>query len=361
MWCSLQFWFMITNVRGSNITTNHTILDGSDTKATISRLLMDVGCNNCIDAKWCGHGFSIQFQCLFLSHRVQYDRNYLKRVSKQIWLNSWKPNSEIRYICIFVDILQSVLGLPSECTHNNVIRSCTLSFSCWIQGGHHVEGCGENKWLFSCCISDGETMDFNQYNGLIKPGSFFDMDLPARFNLMPKIKSQLMPSTPLSSSSTSSAAASMPSSSSSSSIFKKNMLRRRMDDNGMVKRKSTTFYSLLLILVFIEIVHQTVESIWVWSTTHGSKYHSKADHWWAYSTVCCVALASAHSYRWISMRRHFGITTIRYYCRTLHWTGAHERYCRLFGRIGYTRLGQSARTMAVWKTFDKSENHSSPF
>lgn len=144
-------------------------------------------------------------------------------------------------ICVIVDILQSVLGLPSECTHNNVIRSCTLSFSCWIQGGHHAEGCGENKWLFSCCISDGETMDFNQYNGLIKPGSFFDMDLPARFNLMPKIKSQLMPSTPLSSSSTSSAAASMPPSSSSSSMFKKNMLRRRMDDNGMVKRKSSTF------------------------------------------------------------------------------------------------------------------------
>lgn len=161
-------------------------------------------------------------------------------------------------ICIIVDLLQSVLGLPSECTHNNVIRSCTLSFSCWIQGGHHVEGCGENKWLFSCCISNGETMDFNQYNGLIKPASFFDMDLPARFNLMPKIKSQLMPSTPLSSSSTSSsssASMSSSSSSSSSSAFKKNMLRRRMDDNGMVERKSSTFIAHSKFIAFNSCLH----------------------------------------------------------------------------------------------------------
>lgn len=162
-------------------------------------------------------------------------------------------------VCIVADILQSVLGLPSECTHNNVIRSCTLSFSCWIQGGHHVEGCGENKWLFSCCISEGESMDFNSaispYHGLIKPGSFFDMDLPTRLNLMPKIKSQLMPSTSLSSSSSSSsstsASAAMPP---SSTIFKKNMLRRRMDDNGMVNRESVTFidWSLFKFLFLFE-------------------------------------------------------------------------------------------------------------
>lgn len=158
------------------------------------------------------------------------------------------------------DILQSVLGLPSECTHNNVIRSCTLSFSCWIQGGHHVEGCGGNKWLFSCCISDGDTMDFNSaaispFNGLIKPGNgFFDMDLPARLNLMPKIKSQLMPSTSSSSSLSSSSMTS-----SSSSLYKKNMLRRRMDDNGMVRRKFSPFFfhllltnSLRLILFFLK-------------------------------------------------------------------------------------------------------------
>lgn len=114
-----------------------------------------------------------------------------------------------------LDILHSVLGLPSECTHNNVIRSCTLSFSCWIQGGRHAEGCGENKWLFSCCISDNE-LDFNSainYNTPIKP-NYFDNDLPMRFN-MGKMKAHMMtPTTP---------------------TYKHNMLRRRMDDNdGMV-------------------------------------------------------------------------------------------------------------------------------
>lgn len=87
-------------------------------------------------------------------------------------------------------MLHSMLGLPSECVHENVIRSCTLSFSCWIQGGRHAEGCG-NKWLLSCCILDMEA----------KPP-----------NIISEIPSQMMPS----------------------SIVKQNMLRRRMDDNGMV-------------------------------------------------------------------------------------------------------------------------------
>lgn len=38
--------------------------------------------------------------------------------------------------------------------HDNVVQSCTLSFSCWLQGGRHGEGCGSNKWLFSCCIQE---------------------------------------------------------------------------------------------------------------------------------------------------------------------------------------------------------------
>lgn len=122
-------------------------------------------------------------------------------------------------ICKFSysDILHSVLGLPSECTHNNVIRSCTLSFSCWIQGGRHAEGCGENKWLFSCCISEHES-DFNSlamgFNTHIK-SNYFDNDVPVRFN-MAKIKGHMMTPTV-------------------SPPFKHNMLRRRMDDNdGMV-------------------------------------------------------------------------------------------------------------------------------
>lgn len=107
-------------------------------------------------------------------------------------------------IFVPIDILHSMFGLPSECTHKNVVRSCTLSFSCWIQGGRHAEGCGENKWLFSCCIA--EDTNFNSpitFGSPVKP-SFFDDDLQTRLNIMP------------------------------SSIFKQNMLRRRMDSNGMV-------------------------------------------------------------------------------------------------------------------------------
>lgn len=113
-----------------------------------------------------------------------------------------------------IDILYSVLGLPSECSHNNVIRSCTLSFSCWIQGGRHAGGCGENtyKWLFSCCVPETE-IEFNSiaHNGPVK-SSYFENDLPSRFNAMTKIKAQMKQTTPV----------------------KQNMLRRRMDDDGMV-------------------------------------------------------------------------------------------------------------------------------
>lgn len=128
-----------------------------------------------------------------------------------------------------LDILHSVLGLPSECTHNNVIRSCTLSFSCWIQGGRHAEGCGENKWLFSCCISDNE-LDFNSainHNTPIK-SNYFDNDPPMRFN-MGKMKAHMMtPTAP---------------------PFKHNMLRRRMDDNDATV--CFVFYSIPLLVKYV--------------------------------------------------------------------------------------------------------------
>ena len=56
----------------------------------------------------------------------------------------------------FADILHTVLGLPTECVHHNKVRACKLSFSCWLQGGKHAQGCGNNKWLFSCCISEND-------------------------------------------------------------------------------------------------------------------------------------------------------------------------------------------------------------
>lgn len=46
--------------------------------------------------------------------------------------------------------------MPSECIHHNTVRPCKLTFSCWLQGGTSTHGCGTNKWLFSCCVSDKE-------------------------------------------------------------------------------------------------------------------------------------------------------------------------------------------------------------
>ncbi|XP_055698302.1 serine proteinase stubble [Phlebotomus papatasi] len=51
-------------------------------------------------------------------------------------------------------IISSVFGLPTECIHQNQVMPCKLSFSCWLQGGRHAQGCGENRWLFSCCVPD---------------------------------------------------------------------------------------------------------------------------------------------------------------------------------------------------------------
>ncbi|XP_055380278.1 serine proteinase stubble isoform X2 [Condylostylus longicornis] len=53
-------------------------------------------------------------------------------------------------------LLNTVLGYPSECIHENSIHLCQLSFQCWLQGGRHANGCGGNKWLFSCCVKDSD-------------------------------------------------------------------------------------------------------------------------------------------------------------------------------------------------------------
>lgn len=49
-------------------------------------------------------------------------------------------------------MLASLLGYPTTCTFGSEVRSCTLSFSCWLKGGTKVQGCGSN-WLFVCCVS----------------------------------------------------------------------------------------------------------------------------------------------------------------------------------------------------------------
>uniref|UniRef100_A0A182MCB6 Peptidase S1 domain-containing protein n=1 Tax=Anopheles culicifacies TaxID=139723 RepID=A0A182MCB6_9DIPT len=62
------------------------------------------------------------------------------------------------------NIIHNVLGLPDTCVYQNQVRSCRLSFSCWLEGGRHVSGCGDNRWLMSCCVYENE-----QSNAIIAP------------------------------------------------------------------------------------------------------------------------------------------------------------------------------------------------
>lgn len=98
------------------------------------------------------------------------------------------------------DILHTVLGLPSECIHDNVVRSCTLSFSCWIQGGRHVSGCGDSRWLFSCCVPEEDLIPMMSF---ARP-NYHENEIPLRYTLN-KLK---IKSTPI----------------------QQNVLRRRIDD-----------------------------------------------------------------------------------------------------------------------------------
>uniref|UniRef100_A0A1A9WYU3 Lectizyme n=1 Tax=Glossina brevipalpis TaxID=37001 RepID=A0A1A9WYU3_9MUSC len=61
-------------------------------------------------------------------------------------------NSESAVMSVKASILNTILGVPSECLHQGNVWPCKLSFSCWLQGGKHTHGCGSNKWLFSCCV-----------------------------------------------------------------------------------------------------------------------------------------------------------------------------------------------------------------
>lgn len=65
----------------------------------------------------------------------------------------------------FSGILNTILGVPSECVHQNNVWPCKLSFSCWLQGGRHAKGCGANKWLFSCCIGSAANTNTGPHNG----------------------------------------------------------------------------------------------------------------------------------------------------------------------------------------------------
>uniref|UniRef100_A0A182Y0J5 Uncharacterized protein n=1 Tax=Anopheles stephensi TaxID=30069 RepID=A0A182Y0J5_ANOST len=65
---------------------------------------------------------------------------------------------------VHANIIHNVLGLPDTCVYQNQVRACRLSFSCWLEGGRHVSGCGDNRWLMSCCVYENE-----QSNAIIAP------------------------------------------------------------------------------------------------------------------------------------------------------------------------------------------------
>lgn len=123
------------------------------------------------------------------------------------------------YLFFVTDILQSVFGLPSECFHQNIRLPCKLSFSCWLQGGKHAQGCGNNKWLFSCCLSENYFNDGNHSSKLRKP-NLSGQTTPAN-----KFKSKFK-----------------------RRYQKKSPLRRRTDDNyGQVSIE----YNILLVFIYM--------------------------------------------------------------------------------------------------------------
>lgn len=69
------------------------------------------------------------------------------------WVRVIDAEEAISNIFVFADILNTILGVPTECFHQGGVWPCKLSFSCWLQGGKHARGCGNNKWFFSCCIA----------------------------------------------------------------------------------------------------------------------------------------------------------------------------------------------------------------
>lgn len=134
----------------------------------------------------------------------------------------------------FTDILHSVLGFPSECVYNNVVRACTLSFSCWIQGGRYAKGCGENKWLFSCCVPESDSTAAELMGSF--SNSYYENEVPTRFTVT-KIKSKLSPPQPP-----------------SVNPVKQNMLRRRIDDEPvetLKKKKMFADHSLMQISLLL--------------------------------------------------------------------------------------------------------------
>lgn len=165
------------------------------------------------NVKQCGHGISLR--SLFSQHWFTWTCHRPKPVSVPQFYLSHGSQDYMSSFFLFADILHSVLGSPSECIYNNIVRTCTLSFSCWIQGGRYAKGCGENKWLFSCCVPELGSTAAELMGSFANP--YYEIDVPTRFGVVSKLKPKV----------------------------KQNMLRRRIDDDTVGHYSSYTIYIIL--------------------------------------------------------------------------------------------------------------------
>ncbi|XP_049530291.1 serine proteinase stubble [Anopheles darlingi] len=87
------------------------------------------------------------------------------------------------------NIIHNVLGLPDTCVYQNQVRACRLSFTCWLEGGRHVSGCGENRWLMSCCVPESELVTPGATGGgaMIAPKVAYAAPMLPMVALMPPI------------------------------------------------------------------------------------------------------------------------------------------------------------------------------
>lgn len=147
-----------------------------------------------------------------------------------------------------------MFGLPSQCVHHNIVHPCKLSFSCWLQGGIHATGCGSNKWLFSCCVSENEIFSVSDY-GLRNKNAM----------QQPNLK-----------------------------FYKKNILRRRTDDLNQQVNIIGWMCSVDSMYIIDECKHFSDR---MWNIKNIRKHNTKANNWRTASLFCRISLASPYPNR----------------------------------------------------------------
>lgn len=253
--------------------------------------------------------------CLFSRAFIRHIWSFSRRAHTQYkalspWLTStWLMTFSRLPIIKFTGIFHSMFGLPKDCVHQNVVHSCKLSFSCWLEGGRHGEGCGSNKWLFSCCIHEKRTMalsemglmgtstvdvaevvpptSFNHNKHVIKSNYLYknEIDLPVRmpYRTTPKYRYKYY------------------------YRMKSDMLRRRIDDEPVSDLQTERWIVANgAVNPFSNFSFKFSVCRGMWNTENGGKYHSETHHRRTSSAFCRISLAGTYSRGWISMRRRSG-------------------------------------------------------